>query len=66
MKDKFHLTQEQNLFLAKKVLVSNIYNGARLEGINITYSKTKNVLEGINVPTLKLDEINCILNLRDA
>ncbi len=66
MKDKYHLTKEQNLFLAKKVLVSNIYNSARLEGINTTYPDTKTILEGVNVPTLKLDEINCILNLRDA
>lgn len=66
MKDKFHLTKEQNLFLSKKVLVANIYNSARLEGINTTYPDTKTILEGINVPTLKLDEINCILNLRDA
>ncbi len=66
MKDKFNLTKEQNLFLAKKVLVSNIYNSARLEGINTTYPDTKTILEGINIPSLKLDEINCILNLRDA
>ena len=66
MNDKFHLTKEQNLFLAKKVLVSNIYNSARLEGINTTYPDTKTILEGVNVPNLKLDEINCILNLRDA
>ena len=66
MKDKYHLTKEQNLFLAKKVLVSNIYNSARLEGINTTYPDIKTVLEGVNVSILKLDEINCILNLRDA
>ena len=66
MQDKFHLTKEQNLFLAKKTLALNIYNSARLEGINTTYPDTKTILEGVNVPTLKLDEINCILNLRDA
>ena len=66
MIDKLHLTKEQNLFLAKKVLVFNIYNSARLEGINTTYPDTKTILEGINVSSLKLDEINCILNLRDA
>ena len=66
MKDKYHLTKEENLFLAKKVLVANIYNSVRLEGINTTYPDTKTILEGVNVPTLKLDEINCILNLRDA
>ena len=66
MQDKFYLTKQQNLFLAKKTLALNIYNSARLEGINTTYPDTKTILEGVNVPTLKLDEINCILNLRDA
>ena len=66
MLNKFLLTKEQNIFLAKKVLVLNIYNSAKLEGINTTYPDTKTILDGINVPTLKLDEINCILNLRDA
>ena len=44
MQDKYHLTKEQNLFLAKKVLVSNIYNSARVEGINITYEDINKVL----------------------
>ncbi len=66
MQDKYYLTKEQNIFLAKEGLVSNIYNSARLEGINITYEDTKKVLEGLNVPSLRLVEINCILNLRDA
>ena len=66
MKEKVHLTKEQNLFLAKKILVSNIYNSARLEGINTTYPDTKTILEGVNAPSLRLDEITCILNLRDA
>ena len=66
MIDKYHLTKEQNIFLAKKVLVESIYNSARLEGINTTLKDTKTVLDGINVGTLRLDEINCTLNLRDA
>ncbi len=66
MYDKYHLTKEYNLSLARKMLASNIYNSARLEEINITYEDTKKVLEGVNVPSLRLDEINCILNLRDA
>ena len=66
MKDKFDLTKEQNIFLAKKVLVANIYNSARMEGCNVTYPETQTILDGVNVPNLKLDEINCILNLRDA
>ena len=66
MYDKYHLEKEQNIFSARKKLFSNIYNSARLEGINIAYEDTKKVLEGVDVPSLRLDETNCILNLRDA
>ena len=66
MQDKYRLEKKQNLSLARKMFVSNIYNSARLEGINITYEDTKKVLEGLNVPSLRLVEINCILNLRDV
>lgn len=66
MLDKYNLTKKENIFLAKKVLVSSIYNSAKLEGINTTYPDTKTILDGANVPSLRLDEINCILNLRDA
>lgn len=66
MLDKYNLTKKENVFLAKKVLASSIYNSAKLEGINITYPDIKTILDGANVPSLRLDEINCILNLRDA
>lgn len=66
MENKYNITQEQNIFLAKRNLVDNIYSNARLEGLNITFPQTKTILEGINVPELKIDEIQCILNLRDA
>ena len=66
MNNKYNLTLEQNIFLAKRNLVDNIYANARMEGLNITFPETKTILEGINVPNLKIDEIQCILNLRDA
>ncbi len=66
MENKYNMTQEQNIFLAKRNLVDNIYSNARLEGLNITFPQTKTILEGVNVPELKIDEIQCILNLRDA
>lgn len=64
--DKFNLTIEENVFFAKKALVSNIYNSARLEGINVTVSETKAILDGVNVSGVRLDEITTILNMRDA
>lgn len=66
IKDKYHLTIDENVFLAKKVLVNSIYNSAKLEGLNVTFPETKTILDGVNVGNLKLDDINCILNLRDA
>ena len=66
MKDKYNMTIEQNIFLAKRNLVDNVYSNARMEGLNVTFPQTKTILEGINVPNLKIDEIQCILNLRDA
>lgn len=66
MKNKFEMTREQNIFLAKRNLVDNIYSNARMEGLNVTFPQTKTILDGINVPELKIDEIQCILNLRDA
>lgn len=66
MENKYNLTLEQNIFLAKRNLVDNIYANAKMEGINVTFPETKTILEGVNVPNLKIDEIQCILNLRDA
>ncbi len=37
-----------------------------MEGLNITFPETKTILEGVNVPNLRIDEIQCVLNLRDA
>ena len=66
MENKYKMTLEQNIFLAKRNLVDNVYANARMEGINVTFPQTKTILDGVNVASLKLDEIQCILNLRDA
>ena len=66
MENKYNLTKEENIFLAKRNIVDNIYSNARMDGINVTFPQTKTILEGVNVPNLKIDEIQVILNLRDA
>ena len=66
MIDKYNLTLEQNIFLAKKLIVENIYNSAKLEGCNVTFPDTQTILDGISVPNLKISDIECVLNLRDA
>lgn len=66
MEDKFRMSVEENIFLAKKILVENIYNSAKIEGVNTTFPETEAILGGVNVPSATLDEIQVITNLRDA
>lgn len=44
MQDKYNLTLEENIFLAKKMLVSNVYSNARIEGCNATFPETETIL----------------------
>ena len=62
MENKYNLTLEQNTFLAKRNIIDNIYAGARMEEINVTFLQVKKILEGINVPNLKIDEILFVEN----
>jgi hypothetical protein len=66
LKDKFNLTKEQNIFLAKKTITENIYHTARLEGCNITFPDTITILDGVSVGNLSMDDVQVVLNLRDA
>ncbi|VWL85354.1 Fic family protein [Oceanivirga miroungae] len=66
MEDKFNMTKEQNIFLAKKEIKENIYNALKLEGSNATFLQTKKILEGINDSEVSLDDIQIILNLKNA
>ncbi|MDR3313679.1 MAG: Fic family protein [Oscillospiraceae bacterium] len=63
---KYKMTQEQNIFVAKRNLVDYIYNSAKLEGCNVTFPETQTILAGVNVGSVTLDDIQTVLNLRDA
>ena len=64
--DKFHLTQEQSLFLAKKKWDENVYCGMKMESRAVTFPQTRTILNGVNVPGVQLDDIQAILNMRDV
>ncbi|MFA7572908.1 MAG: Fic family protein [Lutispora sp.] len=66
MKDKYNLSLEQNIFLAKKLLIDSIYHSAKLEGCNITFPDTQTILQGVSVANLKMSDVEVVLNLRDA
>ncbi len=65
-KDKYHLTPEESRFLAKKKWDENVYCGMKMENRAVTFPQTKTILEGVNVPNVQLDDIQAILNMRDA
>lgn len=65
-KDKYHLTKEQSIFLAKKKWDENVYCGMKMENRAVTLDQTQSILNGINIPNVQLDDIQAILNMRDA
>ncbi|HML47297.1 MAG TPA: Fic family protein [Clostridia bacterium] len=64
--DRYFLTKEQSVFLAKKKWDENVYCGMKMENRNITFPQTKTILNGVNVPGVTLDDIQAVLNMRDA
>ncbi len=64
--NKYNLTKEQSLFLAKKKWDENIYCGMKMENRAVTFPQTQTILNGVNVPNVMLDDIQAILNMRDA
>ena len=64
--DKYHLNKSQSLFLAEKGQIKNIYCGMKMENRTVTLDQTQSILNGINVPNVQLDDIQAILNMRDA
>lgn len=60
------LTREQNLFLAKKTFVELVYNTAYIEGCSVTFPQTQTIIDGAVVNGVSVDDIQTVLNLRDA
>lgn len=66
MNDKYNMTKEQNIFLAKRCIVDSIWKSSHIEGIDVTYPETQRLYDGGNVARLRLDEIQTINNLKHA
>lgn len=64
--DKYHLTAKESLFLAKKKWDENVYCAMKMENRAVTFPQTKTILNGVNVPNVSLNDIEAILNMRDA
>lgn len=66
MENKFNLTREQNVFVAKRNIVDYIQKSANLEGIKVTYAETHAIYDGGIVNGLTVDNIIAINNLKYA
>lgn len=64
--DKYHLSNSQSLRLTEKEQSKNIYCGMKMENRAVTLEQTQAILNGMNVPNVQLDDIQAILNMRDA
>ena len=66
MKDKYNMTQEENVLMGKRLLVDAVYKSANLEGIAVTFADTNDILNDVNIANVKPSEILKVCNLRDA
>lgn len=64
--DKYNLSLKENIFLAKKVLVAQIHNLSRFENCQTTLLQTEQIINGQNVASASLGDIQTILNLKRA
>ena len=52
--------------MAKKTFVELVYNTAYIEGCNVTFPQTQTILDGAVVNGVAVNDIQTVLNLRDA
>ena len=61
---KFSMTQEENIFWAKRNLVDYIWKSANLEGIAVTFPEAQTIVEGVSVQGKSIDDINNIVQMK--
>lgn len=66
MKSKYHMSVEQNIFVAKRNIVDYIWKSAVLEGLAVTYPDTEAIFNGLSAPGVKVLEIVAVNNLKHA
>lgn len=64
--NKFYMSSAENYQFANSNWQANVYCGMRMECREITFSQTQMILNGVNVPNVQLDDIQAVLNMRDA
>ena len=66
MINKYNMSLEENIFLAKRKIVDYIWKSARLEGLNITFSQTSVIYDKGILNNADIHIISVVLNLKHA
>lgn len=66
MENKFRLTVEENIFVAKRNVVDYIWESAKLEGLGVTFPETEEIVNGMSAPNVKVTDIIAVNNLKHA
>lgn len=66
MEAKYHMTKEENIFVAKRNIIDYIWKSAKLEGLTVTYPDTEAIYNGMSVQGIKVSDIVTVNNLKHA
>lgn len=66
IQDKYTMTREDAVFVAKKYIKESIYRSAHLEGMAVTFPQTEAILENAVVNDVPTKDISKVFCLRDA
>lgn len=64
--NKYTLNERESKFLLKKSIIGLIHSASRLEKVNTTFPQTKTIVEGMSVSGISMDDVQVILNLKNA
>lgn len=64
--NKYRMTVEQNIFLAKRNIVDYIWRSAKLEGLGVTFPQTQVIYDGGIINGLSRDDVVAVNNLKHA
>ena len=64
--DKFSLSEQENSILAQNITSEVVYCGMKMEQRTVTLPQIQTILNGINVPEVRINDLEAILNMRDA
>ena len=64
--NKFKMTRDENIFVAKRNIIDYIWKSAKLEGLGVTYPDTEAIYNGMVAPNVKVEEIVAVNNLKHA